>query len=181
MSPLGRLLTSSAASRPAVGNATTSPIPSSASPSVAGAASSSSSITTVAAAAASTATGNIKVCFVTQRKLELPFTPDMTVMGLKRLLEAKGEGSPASFRLFYAGKELQDSLSLGHYKVVDGASIQLTLRTVPISATSAASGAAGRPAADDSGRRVAGGAGAGLRHARGALRGAAQSGGRRAT
>ena len=94
--PTGPIAHKLAASRPAVGNATTSPIPSSASPSVAGAASSSSSITTVAAAAASTATGNIKVCFVTQRKLELPFTPDMTVMGLKRLLEAKGEGSPAS-------------------------------------------------------------------------------------
>ena len=133
--PTGPIARKLAASQPAVGNATTTPTPSGASPSVAAA----------AAAASSTATGKIKVCFVTQRKLELPFTPDMTVIGLKRLLEAKGEGSPASFRLFYAGKELQDSLALGHYKVVDGASVQLTLRTVPISATSAAiaSGGAG--------------------------------------
>lgn len=98
------------------------------------------------------AADEITVRFATGRELALPFVPSMTVMGLKRELEERGEGGAPTLRLFFAGRELIDALRLdcpgmpgrSCAVVTSGAVLMATLRETAADASVPAAATTGR-------------------------------------
>ena len=102
-------------------------------------------------APAGDATSTLRLRFISSRVMELPYDPSMTGMGLKRLLESKGEGAPAAFRLLCAGHEVFDNAGLALQKVVAGSVVDVMRREIPV-APSTASGIAAASSVFGAGR-----------------------------
>ena len=62
------------------------------------------------------------------RTLTLHANKDTTVKAIKALLHAAGEGPPDQLRIVFAGKELQDDLTMGHYNVKAPATLHMLMR-----------------------------------------------------
>ncbi len=62
------------------------------------------------------------------RTLSLSVNKDTTVEGVKTQLHAMGEGPPDQLRIIYAGKQLEDSRTMGDYNVRPPSTLHMLMR-----------------------------------------------------
>ena len=75
--------------------------------------------------------GKIYVKWLTGKVLELTYVGTMTVIGVKRELERRGEGETKQMRLIFAGKELRDDTEpLSAYQIAANSTLHLVMRNL---------------------------------------------------